>query len=44
VWNDAFVTQFKLHSRHLLGGKKENHENFSEDSRSSGRDLNSNTK
>jgi hypothetical protein len=41
IWNEAIVAYFKVLSRHLPGGTEENHGNLSQDSRSPGRDLNS---
>jgi hypothetical protein len=44
TWKEAVVSYFKVLSRHLPRGTKENHENFSQGSRSLGQDLNPSTK
>jgi hypothetical protein len=34
MWKEYVVAEFRVQSRHLLGGTEENHETLSQDSRS----------
>jgi len=43
-WKELVVLYFKVLSQNLPGRTDENHENLSNDSRSSGRDSNTGTK